>query len=201
MEKSLSGQFFANIVDSDFSELEGTNCYCSEESRTAIRRGIAELPLHSIHKIGNGDYHYVSLFWLERIEEPFVLILFDNHPDDQPDAFGGDMLSCGSWVMEARKLPCCKSTIWYDGKGEMHLSGEGGDCRNAYLSIDPDILSPEYARTNWDQGEMTLEELKRHISEVMERFRIIGVDICTSPDDLTKNVKTEEAIINLLVGK
>lgn len=100
------------VIQSDFSTLEGTNCYCSEESAARIRQAISGLPLSAVHMIGTGDYHYISLFWLERIREPFSLVLFDNHPDDQPSAFSPDTLSCGSWVAEARKLPCCIGTYW-----------------------------------------------------------------------------------------
>lgn len=47
-----------------------------------------------------------------------------------------------------------------------------------YLSIDKDVLSPEYARTNWDQGEMELSALKEILQWIKDRNRIIGVDIC-----------------------
>lgn len=106
------------VIQSDFSTLEGTNCYCSEESAARIRQAISGLPLSAVHMIGTGDYHYISLFWLERIREPFSLVLFDNHPDDQPSAFSPDTLSCGSWVAEARKLPCCIGTYWLTSQTE-----------------------------------------------------------------------------------
>lgn len=47
-----------------------------------------------------------------------------------------------------------------------------------YLSIDKDVLSEEYARTNWDQGEMSLSVLKAILTEICERFSVIGADIC-----------------------
>jgi len=193
------------VTESDFSNLEGTNCFCSGESADAIRQAISSLPLCSVHRIGTGDYHYISLFWLERISEPFVLFLFDNHPDDQEDAFGGGLLSCGNWVIEARKLHHCKASVWYDGKGARHEDGSADGCRKAYVSIDLDVLSEEYARTDWDQGEMTLECLTGLISEVFRDYEIIGMDICggltpakgASPDDITLNALTEEALVNL----
>ena len=57
-------------IIADFSAFEGTNCYCSAESAERIRRAVADLPLHAFHVIGTGDYHYQTLFWLERIAEP-----------------------------------------------------------------------------------------------------------------------------------
>ncbi len=187
------------VIPSDFSALEGTNCYCSEESAAQIRRAISGLPLSAVHMIGTGDYHYITLFWLERIREPFSLVLFDNHPDDQPSAFSPDTLSCGSWVAEARKLPYCIGTH--------RLPGACGETAGqpVYISIDLDVLSRDYARTDWDQGTMTLDELVGYILEIKKAARIIGVDICggltiqkgASPDDLAINAATEKALISL----
>jgi arginase family enzyme len=44
-----------------------------------------------------------------------------------------------------------------------------------YLSIDKDVLSPDVAQTNWDQGVMQLQELTAAI-EIL-RPRVIGSDI------------------------
>lgn len=167
------------VVDSDFSAVEQTCCYCSEESAAQIRGAIAGLPLCAVHIIGTGDYHYITLFWIERIGEPFVLILFDNHPDDQPPAFGGDVLSCGSWVADARALPFCHSVHWIHTSQDLNaLSMDTCDGLPVYLSIDLDVLSPAFAHTDWDQGAMTLDELCAALSELRSSRRIIGIDIC-----------------------
>ena len=163
------------VIDSDFSELEGTCCYCSDGSAAQIRDAIASLPLSAIHLIGTGDYHYISLFWLERIAEPFELLLFDNHPDDQPTAFGTDILSCGSWVAGARSLPFCRATRWIRSLEDL------SDCNPdhpVYISIDLDILSTDFARTDWDQGDMTLDGLCEALAGLSASCRIIGADIC-----------------------
>ncbi len=47
-----------------------------------------------------------------------------------------------------------------------------------YFSIDKDVLSETYARTNWDQGEMTLPELKAILQCLAQGRRVIGADIC-----------------------
>lgn len=164
------------MIQSDFSHLEGTNCYCDADSALAIRQAISGLPLCDVHCIGTGDYHYVSLFWLERIREPFCLVLFDNHPDDQQTAFGGDLLSCGSWVAEARKLPMCKAVLWYDGNGQKHGTLEQD--LPVYISVDLDILDKAYAVTDWDQGCMTLDWLIGQIEELRSIHRLAGADIC-----------------------
>ena len=192
------------VTGSDFSGIEGTNCYCSPESADIIRKTIAGMPLHAIHTIGTGDYHYITLFWTERIEEPFALILYDNHPDDQETAFGGDILSCGSWVRSVRSLPMCKGVRWTDGGGTDH-----GVCIPegipVYISIDLDILSEDYARTDWDQGTVSLEDLSERIKMDIKAHRLIGADICggltvqkgASAVDLAINAGTTEALIEL----
>ena len=188
----------------DFSALEGTNCYCSEDSAKLIRSRVAELPLRAVHDIGTGDYHYISLFWLERIEEPFQLVLFDHHPDDQPGAFDAGLLSCGSWVAQARHLPHLRADRWIRDAEDFSALAELPDLP-VYLSIDLDVLSEEFARTDWDQGRMTLEELKGALLALIATRRILGVDFCggntpekgASPADLALNASTGEALFDL----
>jgi len=192
-------RFFA-----DFSALEGTNCYCSAESASRIRHIIAGMPLQAVHEIGTGDYHYQTLFWLERVTEPFQLVLFDHHPDDQPGAFGEGLLSCGGWVAEARRLPLLDKDLWIRAAADFPALRSLRDLP-VYLSIDLDVLSTEYARTDWDQGDMTLGELCGAIGELTATRRILGVDICggntpekgASPEDLALNASTGEALYGL----
>ena len=76
-------------VSLDLKDLEGSCCYCDSDVEEAIRKAISPLPVSGIHWIDTGDYHYISKLWMEKIQEPFALVLFDNHPDDQDGAFGG----------------------------------------------------------------------------------------------------------------
>ena len=165
--------------DSDFSQIEETNCYCSKDSAQLIREKLKSAPLSAIHYLGTGDYHYCSLFWTEKIQEDFALILFDQHPDDQASAFDEETLSCGSWVAESRRLPHCKADLWINGKGEIaHGSMEDLGTLPVYISVDLDILSEDFARTDWDQGDMRLCELKNKIEDIVNTRKLIGADIC-----------------------
>ena len=173
----------AGTVRLDLTDLDGIECYCDPQSADRIRRRIAALSGDSlqtrqtpgIHWLDGGDYHYASLFWLERIARPFVLVLIDNHSDDQPGAFGGDLLSCGGWVAEAREtLPMLKETVWIRDAGQETVLPD----LPVYLSIDKDVLSRDFARTNWDQGEMTLPQLKGIIEGIAADHEILGIDIC-----------------------
>lgn len=165
-----------DIVKTDFSSLEGTCCYCSAESAELIRAAISSVPLRALHLLGTGDYHYVSLFFLERIMAPFELLLFDHHPDDQRTAFGGDLLSCGSWVLEARRLPMLKSSYHISCCEDMRALPSSG--RPVYLSVDLDVLSRDFVHTDWDQGSMSLKELLYSLGKTCTGREILGVDLC-----------------------
>jgi len=174
------------LTDSEYSYYKGSKCYCSPTAAARMRRSIARKPLSSTHLLGSGNYHYVSLFWLERIEEPFSLLLFDNHEDKSESAFGGGTLSCGSWVKDALKHPFLRDFRWIRTFPESRNAAEvyEGISSPVYLSIDLDVLSREYARTNWDQGTMSLGELSELLLSIPGR--IIGADICGAESDSEK---------------
>ncbi|MBO4263684.1 MAG: arginase family protein [Bacteroidales bacterium] len=151
--------------------LTGCQCYCSPEAEAAIRQAIAPYPAAGIHWIDTGDYHYISKLWMEKITVPFALVLLDHHPDDQPDAFGSGLLSCGGWVKSARQqLPLLQAVRWN--------ATDVPDGLPVYLSIDLDLLSPAYAVTNWDQGSVSLPDLLACIRGLQAHRRILGCDIC-----------------------
>ena len=96
-----------NIHWLDCTQITGTDCYCDDEAITEINKLIDEnrcsncrvdsTTTPDIHFFDNGNYHYMSKLWTDRIQEPFDLVVFDHHPDMQPPRFG-DILSCGGWV-------------------------------------------------------------------------------------------------------
>ena len=81
-------------------DIEGTNCYCDDAAKESLRERVRPYSYEGIHFLDSGNYHYLSLLWLEKIKEPFSLILFDHHPDLQAPSWGG-ITSCGGWVREA----------------------------------------------------------------------------------------------------
>lgn len=183
----------------DFRSLEGTNCYCSPEATDQLRKAVTALPKGGVHWIDTGDYHYISLFWMERIEEPFVLALFDNHPDDQDGAFDSGTLSCGNWVKNARKnLPLLKKDYLNTSQIAENLP--------VYLSVDLDVLQKRYARTDWSQGDMALSRLLSDIGRICAAHRVLGVDICggltagkgASAEDFRINAATRRALEDYL---
>jgi hypothetical protein len=51
---------------------------------------------------GSGDFHHVSLALLRRIDEPFNLLVLDNHPDWMRAV---PVMHCGTWLYHAARLP------------------------------------------------------------------------------------------------
>ena len=155
----------------DLTGIEGTSCYCSPEAENELGNRLSTLPDGGLFWIDAGDYHYISKLRIERITEPFALVLFDNHPDDQEGAFGSGLLSCGGWVQAARKsLPLMRKDYLNTADIPSGLP--------VFLSIDLDILSPAFARTDWDQGSMTLDELLTAVRRIKAEHRVLGIDIC-----------------------
>ncbi len=50
--------------------------------------------------------------------------------------------------------------------------------KNIYISIDKDCLAPQFAITDWEQGQLTLEELTEGISQLKSTCTVVGMDIC-----------------------
>ncbi|MDD7454899.1 MAG: arginase family protein [Bacteroidales bacterium] len=189
----------------DCTDIEGCSCYCDSSAEVQIKsRMAAVLPegADGVHFIDSGDYHYITKFWTDRIREPFNLILFDHHPDMQNPEFPG-FLSCGGWVRTvmdnpySRKILIAGSTpdlakealmaagrVWLID--ERHITNDALAVAMpffdlglpVYVSIDKDVLDTEWARTDWDQGTMTLQMLESWIRQIFEKVRVIGVDIC-----------------------
>ena len=83
----------------DFTTLSGTHGYCDEAAAAEIRRRIAGYPAQGLHFLDNGNYHYITRFWCEKITEDFVLVVYDHHVDLRKPAFPG-IMSCGSWIRD-----------------------------------------------------------------------------------------------------
>lgn len=75
---------------------------------------------------GSGDFHHLTLLFLEALQEPYLLIVFDNHTDCSlfPPKY-----HCGNWVYHAAKSPLCRRVIhigatqglnWRDRYGGLH---------------------------------------------------------------------------------
>lgn len=206
-----TGEIQRNISWVEVQELPGSNCYCDGDAMEILRQKLEEFDADGIHFIDSGNYHYMSRIWLEKLNTPFRLVVFDNHTDMQPPAFGG-LLSCGGWVAASlEELPLLKEVLLVgpdqeafdqtepvlrekvrflsrEKLGEMTLEEKVSFFKEltaelpTYLSVDKDVLCPKEASTTWSQGEMTLEELCQFVKILLEKQDILGMDVCGECD-------------------
>lgn len=209
----------------DCRDMSGVNGYCSDDAQEEIKKRIQDYDYRGIHFLDSGNYHYLSKFWLEKIEEPYSLVVFDHHTDMQESAFFG-MLSCGSWIKEVLEEhpyikevcvvgppkaaieqcePNLASRVVFLTQEELETGIlekwqeflENEKELPVYLSIDKDVLCLEDARTNWDQGEMKLEEMEKMIKQVFQKRNVLGADICgENPQDTARMPAKEDLEIN-----
>lgn len=182
----------------DFSNLSGTTGYCSEEAAFSIRNRLKDIQPAGIHYLDDGNHHYMTLFFIERIKEPFDLYVFDHHTDMQRPSLL-PILSCGGWILTAlNEIDLLENVcligppafeedlsdeiknriIYLDeteaNTGEFLLPGK----KRIYISVDLDILSPDEFTSIWDQGSMTKERLNQWLSWLYENTNVTGCDIC-----------------------
>lgn len=221
----------------DFSDLRGCRGFCTGDSLRKIRKRLRARKHRRVTLIGPGNYHYVTYLLLSEIRQPFTLVLFDHHTDLAP---GGDRpyLSCGSWVSRALEtLPLLERVVivganvqdaGLPGKVAVISEREIRDMppedivravRSSspglplYISVDKDVLDPDNAATDWDQGSMTLRQLIAVIRGLKRARPLAGADVCgempLSPVDLLsgervrhlkKNERANKAIVDALLA-
>ena len=77
-----------------------------------------------------------------------------------------------------------------------------------YISIDQDVLTRDYARTDWDQGCMTLPQLEAAVRRAAAGRRLLGADICggltrgkgATDADISLNLSIDLALENLFAN-
>lgn len=192
------------VVWLDCTDISGTDGYCDEGGKRAIRQKICSLPPEGLHFIDSGNYHYVSEFWMEKIKKDFALVVFDHHSDMQKPLFG-DILSCGSWILNTlehntcirqvlliglsreqeqtipqryrERIRCISSEELKEKATWKELSGLQTKLP-VYISVDKDVLSENVVDTTWDQGNLTLAQLKGLLHLLIQTEEVIGIDIC-----------------------
>lgn len=202
-------------------EIEGTHGYLDKQAEETLLMQIRnESLLPSVHFLDSGNYHYMSRLYAGMLKEKYILVVYDNHTDMQPSAFG-DILSCGSWIAD----------IYEDGKagliippekiiivGASHKYIEECQYKDApgiiftdsimtvalseltssnnipvYLSVDKDVLSKSEFESDWDQGSMSLDTLIREI-RFISTCGIYGADVCGEPQPENGSYKKSSRI-------
>ncbi|MDO5135934.1 MAG: arginase family protein [Eubacteriales bacterium] len=187
----------------ELGDIPGTNCYCDQEASEEILRRLGAASASVIRFLDSGNYHYVSRLLMNKIRQPFRLLVFDNHTDMQLPAFGG-LLSCGGWIESAFMELEDLQEVYLVGPSEEDFSsvrenlqsrvrfwgrqalarqrGEGvfsfledfPSDLPLYLSIDKDVLCEACASTSWSQGDMSLWELLAHLEVVLSALKEKG---------------------------
>lgn len=238
MNKSLTIMNFSHVYEKqkfyknkqvnwlDCSKIKGTNGYCDKEAFNSLEKRVQEFKPEGIHFIDSGNYHYATELWVNKIKRDFVMIVFDHHSDMTKPAFG-DILSCGSWIMDEldnneflRKV----IIIGLSEEQKRNIKGQYWDklqCISeddllksdtwekiidnneqlpVYISIDKDVLNEKTVKTTWDQGKMSFDELKSLLHVIINKENVIGLDICgeAEADKLQHLNKNNEVNTELL---
>lgn len=240
----------------DCSDIQETDMYCSKNAYEKIWGRIEPYGIQGIHYIDSGNYHYISKIITDHITEPFGLVMYDHHTDMQipmvPEMmscgdWAGQALSQNKNLRQLVIVGPPESDIEqtlesYSGSQSGRLltfSAEDlhGDLLEnklklirtdlpLYISIDKDVLGPEYTETNWSQGDMSIDGLERLLSVFLggqgeeknsdacrnderkagdiRHSRILGIDICGEiqtdipvPEYLEAEEKNEKVNIEL----
>ena len=185
----------------DFHALRQTSRYCSEASFRAIQHALPSGETTPVTLIGSGNYHYVALARIARLTRPFTLVLFDHHTDCYESTLPG-LLSCGSWIRHAflnlsllahavvigppadatRQVPLeLRPRIQFVsdiGNTTPERLWSDIPTDDVYLSIDKDVFSPALVRTDWDQGDFTLDSVEPYVQALTDSHHVCGVDLC-----------------------
>ncbi|MCR4907365.1 MAG: hypothetical protein K5985_00935 [Lachnospiraceae bacterium] len=177
----------------DLRHLRSVSMYVDEEAEEELSRLLVPFGYNGLHYLDNGNYHYVTRFFLRKIVSPFCLLVFDHHDDEQPPAFEG-LKSCGSWIRDAKdelgEIPGGLMKSVMTVRGRNFFTGTLAPDLPVYCSVDKDVLSESECSVNWDQGSMRLEELKETALRLLSGRRLLGADICG--ECLPENPQTKE---------
>lgn len=75
--------------------------------------------------------------------------------------------------------------------------------KDVYLTVDMDVLRPEYKIARFQHGELTLEELLQILEAIKENFNIVAFDIAEVSDRLRRSRLGKKAffeVFQLLMG-
>lgn len=234
MEKNIVVMNFSHVYEEeklffkekyiwiDCTSIKGTNGYCDKEAQVILKKKIQSLNIQGVHFIDSGNYHYLSKIWTDKINENFNLIVFDHHYDMLRPLFG-EILSCGSWILdmleenknlkhiiliginisEKENIPIKyrdRISCIYDydlSKDNLNLQLDKlQELMPVYISIDKDVLSKDVIDTSWDQGNMTLDQLKELLRIILARKEVIAIDICGENQFITNTLVNRNDKVN-----
>lgn len=205
----------------DLSKLKGVTYFCDRSTLNEIRTRVKELEIGNFKYFGSGNYHYMTYLILEKIKEPFSLILLDHHVE-MLDSSYEDLISCGSWLLNVLEDNKYLKEVFLIGINSKYIEiipkkylkeknivliteeeiKKNKDYLkklrpryNSYITIDKDVFKKDIARTNWDQGSMDLYNFKLIINSI--NTRILGVDICGEDDPKNQDIFNRNRLLSI----
>lgn len=197
--------FFRNFPAErlDFRDLDSASRFCSNRTFFEICRRLGANPDRRLTFLGGGNYHYVTSALTRGFSDPFSLVVFDHHADymEEPSS---ELLSCGGWIRRSLAENGNLRRVFILGAdpvaneevpraiadriltvpnpfSEANRLFERIPTEAVYLSIDKDVLDPGEAETDWDQGNMAVDQLLKWVSALMSGHRLLGADVCGEP--------------------
>ena len=130
-----------DCIYTDCTDISGSLYFCSDEAKTELEKRLAHIPVNALHFIDSGDYHYVSLLFLQRINRPFSLLLFDHHSASVTHVMRESFKSCS---IDAYGEPLTEESLEKAKASDAVLLGAvGGNVGNSrWYQVAPN-LRPE----------------------------------------------------------
>jgi arginase family enzyme len=147
---------------------------------------------------GSGDFHHLSALWIRRLDQPVVVVSFDNHPDwdVRPPKWG-----CGGWINRALELPHVRHvSVWGCGNFECWWPWQIFGNRRAEQKGDLDVhpwADDRPLKDRQRRGAILRENWREQFERFVRNLNQMGVYVTIDLDCL----RAEEAITNWENGR
>jgi hypothetical protein len=142
---------------------------------------------------GSGDFHHLSALWIRHLNQPVIVVSFDNHPDwdVRPPKWG-----CGGWVNRALELPHVRRvSVWGCGNFECwwpwQFFGNRRAERRGDLEVHPwadDRPWKDRQRRGAILRENWQERFQSFVADLTGANVYITIDLdCLRPDEAVTN--------------
>jgi arginase family enzyme len=138
---------------------------------------------------GSGDFHHLSALFVRRLNQPFTLVSFDNHPD-------WDVRSprwcCGCWVNCALDLPQVQRvSVWGCGNFECwpphHVFGNLRAERRGKIEVHP-WVDGRPAKDRKRRGAITRDDWREKFAQFASTLALSDVYVTIDLDCLALNL-------------
>jgi hypothetical protein len=154
---------------------------------------------------GSGDFHYLTALWARRVQQPFTLVSFDNHPDW---AITPPRWAAGSWVNRALELPHVQRvSVWGCGNFECwwpwQILGNRRAERAGKIAVHP-WADDRSVQDRHRRGAITREDWRGKFEEFVRQNRdenfYVTIDLdCLRADEARTNWENGRfAIVDLI---